>query len=234
MADVYGARPAYPLALVDALAELAGTAPAQVLDLGAGVGHLALPLAARGHRVTAVEPALAMLEQLGLAARVQRLDVSAVHATAESPPCADRTFRLVVIADALHFLDAALTGEQVARLLTPDGALAVVLCELGDTPFMRQVVRIMEDSAPRRPRAVLPALQQVAALAQVSLAPARDFRDEVPVDLDTLERILRSISYIGPAMNPERFARFRAQVRALSSSPSWARRFTLYAGRRTR
>lgn len=234
MADVYAARPAYPPALLDALTELAGPAPARVLDLGAGVGHLALPLAARGYEVTALEPARAMLDELEAQAKEQGLRLTPLHASAEDVPCPARSFRLALIADALHFLDAALTGQQLARLLREDGTLGIVLCDLGDTPFMRDVVRVMEESAPRRPRAVLPTLQQVAALAQVTLEPAREFQDEVAVDADTLERILRSISYIGPAMNSERFERFRARIHALSSSPRWARRFTLYAGRRSR
>jgi ubiquinone/menaquinone biosynthesis C-methylase UbiE len=232
MADVYDARPAYPVELVDALVGYAGAAPARVLDVGAGVGHLALPLAARGYEVTALEPARAMLDRLAARARAEGLSVRALHATAEAMPCDDDSFQLALIADALHFLDAALTGAELARTLAARGALAFVLCELGDTPFMREVVAIMEESAPRRPRAVLPALQQVAALAQVSLEPATAFQDETAVDADTLERILRSISYIGPAMNAERFERFRLRVRALSSAPVWARRFTLIAGRR--
>jgi hypothetical protein len=48
MAAFYPARPAYPAELVDALAELAGPAGSRIGDLGAGVGHLALPLAGRG------------------------------------------------------------------------------------------------------------------------------------------------------------------------------------------
>ena len=43
MADVYDARPAYPNGLIDALAELARGR--RVADLGAGIGHVALPLA---------------------------------------------------------------------------------------------------------------------------------------------------------------------------------------------
>ncbi|HVU51011.1 MAG TPA: methyltransferase type 11, partial [Polyangia bacterium] len=54
MAEVYDARPPYPTALVDALSALA-PAGAPVADLGAGTGHLALPLAARGLDVTAIE-----------------------------------------------------------------------------------------------------------------------------------------------------------------------------------
>ena len=42
---------------------------------------------------------------------------------------------------------------------------------------------------------------------------------------------LRSISFIGPAMNPERFAAFHEKIRALPERPVWARRFTLHAGR---
>jgi ubiquinone/menaquinone biosynthesis C-methylase UbiE len=232
MADVYEARPAYPVALVDALVDYAGPAPARVLDVGAGVGHLALPLAARGYQVTALEPARAMLEKLAERARVNDLSVHTLHATAEKMPCEERSFQLALIADALHFLDAALTGAELARTLAPRGALAFVLCELDETPFMRDVVALMEESAPRRPRAVLPALSQVAALAQISLEPARVFHDATTVDPDTLERILRSISYIGPAMNAERFERFRKCIHALSSAPVWARRFTLIAGRR--
>ena len=63
MAEAYAARPAYPNALVSRLHELAGAAPAQVLDVGAGIGHLSLPLAQLGHSVRALEPAVAMLEQ---------------------------------------------------------------------------------------------------------------------------------------------------------------------------
>ena len=60
------------------------------------------------------------------------------------------------------------------------------------------------------------------------------FRDETPVGPEALEAILRSISFIGPAMNPERFAAFRARIHALPDKPVWARSFTLHAGFRRR
>src|SRR5881394_2383331 len=69
MAEFHAARPPYPAALVDALADLAGPVGSRVADLGAGVGHLALPLAARGFDVAAVEPAEAMLDALRKASR---------------------------------------------------------------------------------------------------------------------------------------------------------------------
>jgi len=230
MADVYDARPAYPNGLIDALAELARGR--RVADLGAGIGHVALPLAERGFEVTAVEPAQAMLERLRIEARRRRLEVRTVHATAEALPLDDASLDLALVADALHFLDAELVAREVARVLAPKGALAIVTCELGKTPFMQRLVEVIEAAVPRRPRKLDQNLVQVAAIAGIRFAHARQFHDETPVDGGTLERILRSISFIGPAMNPARFAAFRARVHAIPGRPTWARTFTLRAGRR--
>jgi ubiquinone/menaquinone biosynthesis C-methylase UbiE len=232
MADVYAARPAYPAAMIDALAALAGVAGARIADVGAGIGHLALPLAERGFGVVAVEPASAMLECLRHAARRLGLDLRAEHASAEVLPIASASMDLVVVADAFHFLDAALTADEIDRVLTPAGALAVVTCQFGDTPFMRAIVRAMEDSVPRRPRPLARSVVQLSAVTRVPLVSEWRFHDETPVDHATLERILRSISFIGPAMNVQRFAAFRERVNAISARPVWARTFSLRAGRR--
>jgi SAM-dependent methyltransferase len=144
-------------------------------------------------------------------------------------PLDDASLDLAVVADALHFLDAELIAKEIARVLAPKGALAIVTCELGKTPFMRSLVEIIEGAVPRRPRNLDQNLIQVSAITGIRFAPARQFHDETPVDGDTLERILRSISFIGPAMNPARFAAFRARVHALPGRPTWARTFTLHA-----
>lgn len=204
----------------------------RVADLGAGIGHVALPMAERGFDVIAVEPAQAMLERLRMEARGRRLKVRAMHATAEALPLADASLDLALVADALHFLDAELIAREIARVLAPKGALAIVTCELGKTPFMQSLVELIEAAVPRRPRNLDQNLVQVAAITGIRFAHARLFHDETPVDGGTLERILRSISFIGQAMNPARFAAFRARVHALPGRPTWARTFTLRAGRR--
>lgn len=232
MADAYMARPAYPAPLIDALVELASGGT--VIDVGAGVGHVALPLAARGLEVVAVEPALAMLEHLRETAKDRGLPLRAEHATAEALPLPDRTAALIVIADALHFVDAELTAHEIARVLTPRGALAIVTCELGASPFMRALERVMAESAPRRPRRVDAALAQIISLARLRPLPAQRFEDETPVGAATLEEILRSISFIGPAMSAERFAAFRERIHALPGPAVWSRTFTLHAARRLR
>jgi ubiquinone/menaquinone biosynthesis C-methylase UbiE len=238
MADVYDARPPYPSELIDALAALAAGAPgtwaspSAILDVGAGTGHLALALAARALRVTAVEPAVEMLARLRRAAAARQLALEAHHAAAEAMPVPTGSQSLVVIADALHFLDAQLAAEEIARVLRPEGGVALLTCGFADTPFMRQVVLAMEDAVPRRPRALDRAVAHLAAITRVPLAEARVFRDDTPVSATRLDAILRSISFIGPAMNPTRFAAFRARVHGIAEARVWARTFTLRWGHR--
>ena len=234
MADVYDARPPYPVALVDALAALARMPGARVADLGAGIGHLALPLAARGYDVTAVEPAADMLERLRAEARTRGLALRAVHGAAEALSAPAASIDLVVVADALHFMDAQLTAEEIARVLRRGGALAVVTAALADTPYMRAVRAIIDEAVPRRPRVVSRQLVQVSATTETRLTETRVYHDETPLDRVTLERILRSISFIGPAMHEGRFGAFRARIHALPGRPVWARTLTLHAGRRFR
>src|SRR5690554_2149520 len=61
---IYGSnKGAIRLAVLQAdLNEVLPQRPLRVLDIGAGLGHMALWLAEQGHQVTLVEPALAMLE----------------------------------------------------------------------------------------------------------------------------------------------------------------------------
>ena len=231
MADVYPARPPYPAALIDALANLA-PAGGRVADLGAGIGHVALPLAARGFDVVAIEPAASMLAELRAQAERRNIPVRADHAAAEALPIETASLDLVVVADALHFLDAELAAREIARVLAPGGALAVITCGFAETPYMRGVVRAIHDAVPRRPRHLGGHLIHVAAITGVTFSDERHFVDETPVDAPTLERILRSISFIGPAMNGARFAAFRTRLHALPGAPVWGRSFVMHAGRR--
>ncbi|NUP35242.1 MAG: class I SAM-dependent methyltransferase [Streptomycetaceae bacterium] len=122
--DVYHrARPAYRPEVLAYLAGAAGLAPdAHVLDLAAGTGRMTRELVALGTDVTAVEPAPAMRETF-----VAELpDVRLVDGTAEQIPAGDAQFDAVVVAQAFHWFDAPAALREIARVLRPGGALAVL------------------------------------------------------------------------------------------------------------
>lgn len=120
VADAYErGRPDYPR---QAVVWLAGATPCEVVDLGAGTGKLTRGLVACGHRVTAVEPLPEMLDQL----RAVTPDVTAVVGTAERIPLPDGSADVVVSAQAFHWFDHAAALPEIARILRPDGRLALV------------------------------------------------------------------------------------------------------------
>lgn len=113
------ARPGYP---ADAVAWLAGTPPRDVVDVGAGTGKLTRGLAAAGHRVVAVEPSDAMLEEL----RAAVPGVTALPGTAEAIPLPDGAADVVTVAQAFHWFDFDPALGEIARVLRPGGTLALV------------------------------------------------------------------------------------------------------------
>lgn len=230
LADDYVARPGWPEPLVARLAALGGPGP--VVDLGAGTGLLALPLAARGVRVLAVEPALAMLDRLRAAAGA--LPVEAVGRAAEETglPAAGAT--LVLLADALQWVEPERTGREAARLLAGGGAVAVVEARLGGSPFTDAIADLLARENPRarpRPGQRLPQLLRAAG---VRGAVEERFRSEELLSPERLDAVLRSLSLVGPALGPERLAGLLAEARALAGAAggaTWTREVRLTWGR---
>jgi SAM-dependent methyltransferase len=190
-------------------------------------------LAVHGFSVTAVEPALSMLARLRENAEERGVDILTVHAAAESLPVESGAFDWAIVADALHFIDAEVSARELSRVLVPRGNLAVLTCEFTPTPFMREVIGVMQVSAPRRPRNVVARRAQLFGVGKFAGVQEQRFFDETPVDHEQLERILATISFIGPAMNERRTAAFRERLRAIPHAPIWARTFTLHTARRS-
>jgi SAM-dependent methyltransferase len=236
LAEDYRRRPGYPEALADRLSELTG-AGRSVVDLGAGTGALAAPLARRGHRVWAVEPAAAMLEVCR--ETCHGLEVVHVLATAEETHLESGCAGLVVLADAVHWVRPDAAGTEAARLLVPDGVAAVVMAEPMDTPFMRGLQEALRRANPRaRPRSPGPRARQWLALAGGPDHPMEErWEQEVPLNPVVLAAVVRSLSYAAPALGPEETDRLVNEVRAQASALGgavWSRQLRLWWVRRGR
>ena len=120
------ARPGYPAALFEDLAELTSIGPeSRVLEIGPGTGQATLPLAERGCRVVAVElgadlAAVARRKLAGFA------NVEVVTAAFEDWPLPAEAFDLVLAATAFHWIDPAVRIDKVADALRPGGSLATI------------------------------------------------------------------------------------------------------------
>jgi len=231
VAEHYRRRPGYPEPLLARLAEAAGPS-GRVADLGAGTGHLALPLAARGLRVTAVEPAKAMLAALAAEAPT---GLACVHASAEETGLPGGSFELALVADALHWLDPERAGREIARLLVPEGTVAVVEAVPATTPFMAELGALLDATNPRRPSPAAGRLRQLLALAGAEAGPPQHFASEVPLDEGQLAAVLRSLSYVGPALGDEALGPLLASARELArrhGGARWSRALTLTLAQR--
>ncbi|SDT45104.1 class I SAM-dependent methyltransferase [Actinoplanes derwentensis] len=118
-------RPTYPPEIFEDLAAAGAPPPASVLEIGPGTGKATVPLAERGHRVTAVElgPALAEVARRNLAAFPRVLvEVCAF----EEWPLPVEPFDVVLAATAFHWIDPRVRIEKSADALRPGGLLATV------------------------------------------------------------------------------------------------------------
>lgn len=117
------ARPAYPAAVFDDLAELAQLEPgSRVLEVGPGTGKATAELERRGYVVTGIE----LSPELGEIARrnAPAAEIAVGDFETWEPP--EANFDAVVAFTAFHWIAPELRYAKPARLLRPGGALAVV------------------------------------------------------------------------------------------------------------
>lgn len=119
-------RPGYPAAVLNLLRDAGGlTAGSVVADVGAGTGIFTKLLLDEGYTVHAVEPNDAMRQAAdeGLAAND---NYHPVKGTAEATTLKDHSVDMVVCAQAFHWFDAQRTKTEFARIVKPDGKVALI------------------------------------------------------------------------------------------------------------
>lgn len=117
------ARPEYPNAVFDDIAELACLAPgARVLEIGPGTGKATAELVRRGWDVTGVELSLDLAELARRNAPGSTIEVADFEEW--EPPAAG--FDAVTAFTSIHWIAPELRCAKPARLLGPGGAFCVV------------------------------------------------------------------------------------------------------------
>lgn len=146
LADAYLKRPDYADAAIDAMLSIAGAEKGdRFCDVGAGVAHLTLMLAARGLDVVAVEPNDAMRAN-GIKRTEKLANVRWHEGTGEATEQAAQAFDMVTFGSSFNVCDRQQALKETARILKPRGWFACMWNhrQLGD-PIQAQIEVIIKE-----------------------------------------------------------------------------------------
>ena len=148
LADAYLKRPDYSDAAIDAMLAIAGLRHGSICDVGAGVAHLTLMLAARGFEVTAVEPNDAMRAN-GIV-RTHAFDRVRWHeGTGEATGQADQCYDMVTFGSSFNVCDRQTALRETARILKPNGWFACMWNHRRlDDPIQEKIEALIRETVP--------------------------------------------------------------------------------------
>jgi ubiquinone/menaquinone biosynthesis C-methylase UbiE len=149
LADAYLKRPDYADAAIDAMLSIAGVEKdGKVCDVGAGVAHLTLMLAARGLSVMAVEPNDAMRAN-GIKRTEKLSNVCWYEGTGESTGQGPHAFDMVTFGSSFNVCDRQRALRETARILKPHGWFACMWNhrQLED-PIQSQIEAVIRSRVP--------------------------------------------------------------------------------------
>lgn len=203
------ARPGYPDEVVELLATTGALAPDRVVvDVGAGTGKLTRQLASCGATLVAVEPLEGMREALVGTALV-------AAGTAEALPLRTGSADLITVAQAFHWFEPTPALAEVARVLRPDGWLALVWNERDEAfPWVREFGDLIARHAGGRP--YTPGVDWDAVLAEAGYGEIRRLRlaHDLPSTRASVVERAASTSFVA-ALPAERRGPCLAEVAAL-------------------
>jgi len=227
-ADAYElGRPGWPDAAIARLLERFGART--VLDLAAGTGKLTRVLAAHAEEVIAVEP---LAEMRGvLHRRVPRARVLA--GTAEAIPLPGASVDAVFVAEALHWFDLPRALDEIARVLRPGGALAVMWNASADDeePWFKDLVEVVMEHALKESGATLrdnqPWRETIEAHPRFGPVQDEEAAHEQPMDRDRQLAMLASFSSIAGLPDERRGAALAAFAEVLDRHglSEWTQRY---------
>lgn len=212
-------RPSYPAEAIAWILEQADPAhptDSLVVDLGAGTGKFTAGLVGPGRQVVAVEPDAAMRERL--AANLP--SVTALEGSGEHLPLADASAALITVAQAWHWVDVPATSLEVARVLEPGGALALVWnIRDADVDWVARLGEVMGASEAEKYDSVTPPVG-----SPLERQAYREFRWVMEMTREQFFAMVTSRSYVIVMDEPERDEMLARLAAMLDTHPDLAGR----------
>lgn len=149
MAEVYLSRPDYAEEALKKIFSITGMKPGdRVCDVGAGVGHMSIPLEKRGYIVDAVEPNDDM-RNTGKKRTSDKNNITWFEGIAEETGRPDQEYDLVSFGSSFGVCDRKKALQETARLLKP-GKWFVCLWNHRDfnDPVQKKIEQIIKDNIP--------------------------------------------------------------------------------------
>ncbi|MFL5801884.1 MAG: class I SAM-dependent methyltransferase [Roseiflexaceae bacterium] len=125
VALAYQHRPPYPHTAIAILAGLMTDTPRRALDVGCGTGFIARHLAELADHVDALDVSQAMIDEGRRLPNGDHPRLSWIVGRAEDAPLSP-PYALITAGESLHWLDWEIALPRFARLLAPNGWLAIV------------------------------------------------------------------------------------------------------------
>jgi SAM-dependent methyltransferase len=193
------ARPPYPARVLDRVQRALELPPtARIAELGAGTGRLTRPLTERFSLVVAIEPDARMLTYIH--------DAALIEAAAEGIPLRDRSIDSTFVGDAFHWFDAPRVIAEVARILVPRGALAVISSWWWDTepPLPKHAADLLAVPYRRFERERRPPWDEAFEDSPFERLRREVFQDQTTLDVDALLQLFSTTSSLASLQEGER------------------------------
>ena len=146
-------RPHYPSQLIDDLVNLSGIqSPEHILEIGCGTGQLTIDLLKRGYHVVAVEKGKHLAEITRN--KLDKFQHGQVVVSAFEDWDSEKRFKLVVSAQAFHWIDKELGFKKVKDLLKKTGSIALIwnIDQSQHTDFWKTSSPIYQNYFPKNPQ----------------------------------------------------------------------------------
>jgi SAM-dependent methyltransferase len=206
VADYVRYRPGYPRAVLDLLRDECDLTPqSTVADVGSGTGILTRFFLENGNLVYGVEPN-AEMRHAGEELLKAFPKFSSIASVAEATTLPDGSVDIVTAAQAFHWFDPPAAREEFARILRPDGWVAVIWNERKTTlgPFAEEYEKLLQiyGTDYERVSDSYPQPERMAQLFGAGNFRHRAFPNEQRMDFDGLRGRLLSSSYAPAAGHP--------------------------------